>query len=394
MIRDVWDCLSLLFCSKSLKRNCSWSNKVSMSMSSKNRDRTLDILRGFAVLVMVPGNTAAWILFGEPYPDWFLVYGIFGSFVPALFILLSGMMVVYTVRIKGCGIGHFLKRAGALVFAEAVILSLLVWNVVPLIAAEILTLIAVGLPICFYFMRLPALLRWVVVIFIFILTPFLQSFLGYTPYPTEIHIFTGELSEDIYVYPTLAKGQKLVQSGPLQHWIVDGWFPIFPWLAFSLLGVNIALRRLGSGTFKSFGRPKVAIFGVLTLLVGVVLWKFDSTHLYMRSGYSEKIYPATIGYIVSTLGYIALMFWIADVGKSWRVMRPLQVFGESALSMYLLHYLVIGLVLRHLFEDVETALFLPTLFVFLGFLFIAAYGLRSLRRKVEVPGPLRLLLGI
>ncbi len=338
-----------------------------------NRDISIDILRGLAIFTMVAANMAPYVLI-EPHPFWFRFYG---SFAAPLFILISGMMVALTTLTKGHDFKYFLVR-GILIVTVGALIDVLMWNFYPFTTVDVLYLIGVSLPIAHLFLRLNNSYQWLIVIIIFLFTPVLQNVLGYTDYPTEFYL-TGE--------------QTIVvenQTSILNHWLVDGWFPLFPWLGFSLLGVILANLRW---KYKKF-EENIIILGISILILGSIIWYFFPGKFLTRAGYSELFYPPTIGYIISAIGLILTLFYIVDYKPTIVIYKPLQILGESALFMYILHLLlgkyIIALVWSK--ENLQTFLL-----IYIGlsiFLILIAYGLRLFKIKWKVrPFIIRFLLG-
>ncbi len=355
-----------------------WYISVYMD-ASKGRDRTLDIMRGLAIFLMVQGNLAG-AVFPPPYPIWGKAYVAIGSFVPALFMLVAGMMVAYTAEQKGYTLKHFLLRALGLFVTGAVILEMFIWGIVPLLAADILYTIAIALPLTYLFLQLGGGWRWVLVVSVFLAGPILQQTVGYTPYPTEYSL-TGTLSANA-VYN---------ETNVLQHWFVDGWFPLFPWVGFALLGANLAVGRWRGKVRRTFARGPVIAAGAGLLLFGVSLWSVYGGPLYIRGGFTELIYPPTLAYIATALGEIILLFALVDATAQSKLYQPLKVFGGSALFLYWFHYGLIELVPPH-----------PPLPILLGMLaamviitLSAAYLMRYVRmRWKDRPAVVRYVLGV
>jgi len=202
-----------------------------------NRDTTIDTLRGLAIFTMVAANMATEV-FAEPHPFWLRAYG---SFAAPLFILLAGMMVVFTSQSKGHGFKYFLAR-GAMVITVGALIDVLIWKVYPFTAFDVLYLIGISIPIAYLFIGLNTLSRWGIIFLIFLATPLMQHIFGYSEYPTEVYLWGEEVVS------------VTSQTGILNHWMVDGWFPLFPWLGFSLLWVNLALLRWKSQSYNIFGK--------------------------------------------------------------------------------------------------------------------------------------------
>ncbi len=339
----------------------------------KDRDITIDTLRGFAIFTMVAANMAPYFLI-EPHPFWFRFYG---SFAAPLFILISGMMVAITAQTKGHDWKYFLIR-GLLIVAVGAVIDVVMWNILPFTTVDVLYLIGISLPIAYFFSRLNKYFQWLIVIIIFLATPVLQNIFGYSDYPTEFFL-TGQ--QTIIVEN---------QTSIFNHWLVDGWFPIFPWLGFSLFGVILANLRL---KYKKFEK-NVLLSGVGILILGGIIWYFFPGKFLTRAGYSEVFYPPTIGYIISAIGLILTLFSIVDYRPAFIIYRPLQALGESALFMYIFHLALGRYVIANIWQKGTLQTFLILYIGVIFFLILIAYGLRTLKSYwKDRPFIVRVLLG-
>jgi uncharacterized membrane protein len=339
------------------------------------RDITIDILRGLAIFTMVAANMAGPVLV-EPHPFLFRFYG---SFAAPLFILISGMMVVLTTQTKDHNLKYFLVR-GMLIIAVGALIDIFIWKIYPFTTVDVLYLIGISLPLAYLFQRLNTASQCFIVISIFFFTPFLQHFFGYADYPSEFFFSTGA--------PTIIIEN---QTNILNHWLIDGWFPIFPWLGFSLLGVIFANIRL---KYKTFGQSVFFLTGILLLVFGIVIWYFYQGKFLTRAGYSEVFYPPTPGYMISAVGLIVLLFFIVDHKHSFMAYRPLQALGESAIFMYILHLLLIEFVIVPVWPKENFQTFLLLYIALSLLLILIGYGLRYLKIKwKDQPFIIRFVLG-
>ncbi len=340
-----------------------------------NRDKTIDILRGLAIFTMVAANMAGPVL-AEPHPFWFRLYG---SFAAPLFILISGMMVAITTQTKGHDLKYFLTR-GLLIIAVGALIDMLIWKIYPFTTVDVLYLIGISLPLAYLFQRLNSLFQWLIVISIFLLTPLLQNIFGYADYPTEFLFPSGELTIIIEN-----------QTNIINHWLTDGWFPIFPWLGFSLLGVILANLRL---KYKTFGGTFIFLIGIFILVSGSIIWYFNPGKFLIRAGYSEVFYPPVYGYIISAIGLIILLFSIVDHKPSIIIYDPLQALGECALFMYILHLSLIEYVIVPVWSKVNFQTFLGIYISLSLVLILIAYILRFCKAKWKnLPFIIRFLIG-
>ncbi len=338
-----------------------------------NRDITIDTLRGLAIFTMVAANMAPYFLI-EPHPFWFRFYG---SFAAPLFILISGMMVALTTQTKGHDWKYFLIR-GSLIVTIGAIIDVVMWNIYPFTTVDVLYLIGISLPIAYFFSRLNKSYQLLIVMIIFLATPVLQNIFGYSDYPTEFYL-TGE--QTIIVEN---------QTSIFNHWLVDGWFPIFPWLGFSLLGVLLANLRQKYRKFEK----NFLLLGISILILGSIIWYFFPGKFLTRAGYSEVFYPPTIGYIISTVGLIVTLFSIVDYKPAIIIYKPLQALGESALFMYILHLALGKYVIANIWSKGNFQSFLILYIALIFFLILIAYGLRILKSNwKDRPFIIRFLLG-
>jgi uncharacterized membrane protein len=341
------------------------------------RDRSIDIARGLAVFLMIQGNVGG-VAYRGPMTPGLDAYAMVASFVPAMFITAAGAVVAYTARSKGYGIGHYLARMAALLVAGAVVVDMVAWRAVPFVGMDVLYLIGVSLPIAYVFSRLGGAIRWSAVVAVFLVTPFVQSRLGYSPNVFEMPLFSSPPSPFPY---RMIVGQ----------WFVDGWFPVFPWVGFALLGVNLGKLRWGERGFRSFASPAGAGAGLALVAAGAALWLLYDGPLYARAGFPEKIYPPTLAYLVTACGEIVLLLALFDWKPTARVYDPLLACSESALFVYILHHVFLGVP-----PTVDTSAGLWTVLgTSLVVVFAVAYALRALRRRwPRRPAFVRYVLGV
>lgn len=327
---------------------------------TRDRDVSIDVLRGIAVFTMIAPNLAAQVL-AEPQPIWLRLYG---SFAAPLFVIISGMMVYQMTQTKGYKMKHFLFRGGFIVLV-GVLIDVLIWKIYPFTTVDVLYLIGVSLPISHLFSRMNRRARWITIGLIFAATPVLQTLLGYTSYPTELTL----LGQPTVIVPN--------QTSIFNHWIVDGWFPLFPWLGFSLLGVNLAeLRWERRKSGENRADTNIFVLGALLLCLGSMGWLIYPGSLLVRAGYSELFYPPTLGYVVTACGAAMMLLDLVDRSRSAIVYRPLSAYGESSLFMYVLHLALIEYVFAPLLpgEDLQTFFLIYAVLAFL--MAMIGFGLR------------------
>ena len=331
---------------------------------NKYRDAAIDIVRGVAIFTMVCANLGP--LLAEPH-SWFFRF--YGTFAAPIFVTVAGMMVGYTALKKGEGhdLNYFLKR-GLFLIGVGVFIDLFAWGIIPFMTMDVLYLIGIALPLSYLALRLSPPVSVVLTLLSFLITPLLQQRLGYTPYPTEMY-FDGSLTE------TLPN-----QTNLLNHWIVDGWFPLFPWLAYAFTGTLLARWRWRGPKYQKFNQGRVIVGSLALIIWGSATMYLFPGQLYDRDGYSELFYPPTLGFVILSLGVIVVVLAVADQTASWRGWEPWRLLGEASLLMYTLHSFIIGWVLLPHIHDLTgfqlAGIYAALILILMG----CGWGIRKLKQ--------------
>jgi uncharacterized membrane protein len=292
------------------------------------------------------------------------------------------MMVRFSQIRKDYPFGYFLRRGLALV-GVAAFLDVASWQLYPFTSFDVLYVIGISAPIAYFFGRIRnAPIQWFVVGVVFLLAPLLQNAFGYTEYPSEFN-FDG-------TYSLVVESQTSI----LNHLFIDGWFPVFPWLGFSLLGVLLGNYRWKAGGIQAFCNGKTLIAATALLVVGISTWLIKPVILYSRDGFSEVFYPPTLRFCIYTVGVILVLFYLIDKFRDTSLLQPVSTIGRSSLFLYVLHSLTINYILSHFFEGLRAGAFLLLWLGFAIFIAVVAYGLKILKEKWnQPPWILRFMLG-
>jgi uncharacterized membrane protein len=274
------------------------------------RDPSIDVLRGLAIVTMVAANMAPYSL-EAPHP---IPFRIFGSFAAPTFVFLAGMMVGGSRR--SARVAHAFRRA-AMLFAVAAVIDVGCWHIVPFEGFDVLYLLGLALPLASICLAVETRTHAFLAVSIVALTPIVRAWLGYGP--------------------------LLPESEPWpfwRRWLVDGWFPVFPWLGVALLGT--LMTRTGIAR-----EPRVqGLAGAGLAFVGVVTLVVKPPTLVTRAGYSELFYPPTIRVLCIAIGVLlALMAAIPHVRK-FAPLEWLEVYGRASLLMYIAHTVLIAFVFK------------------------------------------------
>lgn len=282
----------------------------------------IDALRGLAIILMVPANLAPYL--AEPHAMWFRILG---SFAAPTFIMLSAGMVVLTAERHD--LSYYLKRGGSILLI-AMLIDVLMWGIFPWTSFDVLYTIGLALPLMYMLRNVDARELLYISVIIVLATYVLQRVFGYHAETLEVYF------SEMFV-PTPGR--------LLQSWFIDGWFPLFPWMGYAILGAMF-FRSLFAGDGVASTRFFLAS-AVLTALGFLLLFLpldesivrniANGSILETRGGYSEIFYPPTFAYVFTSLGIVTLSASVLRRhGAPW-YLGVLGFFGRYSMLVYILH---------------------------------------------------------
>lgn len=317
------------------------------------RIHSIDLCRGIAVLVMLAAN--AW---PELYPSDetpILLRGIFSSAAP-IFIFLSGVSIRIVME-SGKTSRQVWKRSVQII-AIGVMIDLFVWQIHPFANFDVLYLIGISSILIWYFGQLPSgLIKWAVALtFLFIHLAFISH------YRFEMEDFPINEFPDAYSFP-----------GTLKRLILDGWFPLFPWVGVSFLGYLTYEQRS-----KLVGASRqLLILGICGVLVFSLQSLLESIVQPARDGYVELFYPVKIWFYFLLLGIFMIIVW--SYSKEIESFRLVRLIGSFSLPIYVFHTIYINYLLTPLsdkFPSFSWSFLLGALSLLLSFVFILSWLLK------------------
>jgi uncharacterized membrane protein len=274
-----------------------------------------DALRTVAVLFMLAANAAPYALETTPAPSFRLI----SSLAAPLFVFLSGVMT-------GHGHGdtdlsarrrHLLRRA-LLLACTATFVDVFIWGTPPFQSFDVLYLIALGIAVNALLLGSPSMLPPALVVLLVVVAVPARWWAGYR------HAMTEPAWDVIR-----SSGVDVTRA------FVDGWFPVFPWLAVAIAGAWVRERDV---------RPGPAALWSLAALVAVSIIAVldDAEGVPLRSGYVELFYPPS-GAMLILLFAVPLLAELSPMppGSWWR--GALLLPGRHGLFVYILHCILIAI---------------------------------------------------
>lgn len=267
-----------------------------------------DRARGLAILLMVFANATP--ILGVNYfgPLWLRTL----CSIPApLFVILAGMMVAKTALFQPPE--YYLKRGAELLILAAAI-NVFIHQTAPFQNIEILYLIGLSIPICYFINYLK--MRDII---IFCLVNFIGAQILQFYFPFDLSL--------IKAYPKW------------QLWLINGWFPIFPWVGIMCVGLIFYRLYTQNNLFNQFMTGGMA--GIFSLGIGLFYFYFNLP--IAPFGYQELFYPPSLGFIficVPVIWLILKLLYQFEKSTS-HFFKPLALLGQHSLFNYILHLCII-----------------------------------------------------
>ncbi|MFC9709013.1 DUF418 domain-containing protein [Paenibacillus sp. NPDC056933] len=354
--------------------------------ASNGRIVGLDLARALAIFGMIIVNYKLAMGAQDAGPYWLrTATGIFEGRASALFVILAGIGVsLMTARARASGEEQTLKanrktlyRRAAFLFLAGIFLLEIGWS------ADILHYYAVFIALSALLLQSSnkRLLAWI--IFILITTVFQLIFLDYS----------YGWSEDYHEYVKL-----WTWSGFVRNLLFNGFHPLFPWLAFFLLGLWLGRKEWLK---RKEARSRLLVISASIALLTEVGSRFivrEFTPVLGPEGaqslFGSKPMPPNLIYVgaaaASALAVLVLCIQVAERWKESKWVQALISTGQLSLTHYVAH-VVIGLAPLQWIGMLENgSVVFSTIYAFLFYITAIAISLHWKKRYGR--GPLELLM--
>jgi uncharacterized membrane protein len=333
------------------------------------RVRSVDVLRGFALMAMVLIHFV--IYFGDegamntwPY---FLLNDLLADFGAAGFLTMVGIsQVLSAARTPDADALFLFKKAalrGAYIFTVGLLMLALTWGPRHIWQWDILTLIGFATFVLYFCRFLPSWLILLLSAGAGLITPWLRSLIdpaavwgaGFMPTPVISDYLPG-----LFV---MLRGEIPITwqwDAILRGFLLAGEFPVFPWIAFPLLGFVLG-RRIVARRFAQ-DLPWLVMLGVLFTVLGVAgAWlsrgqpdaAVVTAYLAPLSFYPDSFTLWVCQAGVTLVVFCSLYYWYdvrppAAESSGWLTTLYNRT-SRFSLTFYFLHYLLIGWTLALVF---------------------------------------------
>jgi uncharacterized membrane protein len=279
------------------------------------RFSSIDTIRGFAILIMIFANSYPYL-----YPIDFcpkMLRLLFSTAAP-IFIFLSGVSLRLAIE-NGKKNKSLILRAIQILFF-AIIIDIFIWAISPFITMDVLYLISYSLLLTIFLRNLSDKINFIIAISIILISSINTSFYNFEL--IEIPI------ENLLSLDSL----KL----SFHHLFIDGWFPIFPWTSFTILGYLICKHRLSLLKYSKY----ILYTGLFIIFVFTTFYLLNFIKVNpIRDGYTEIFYPVSIPFMFYIFGVFAIIIYNFNV--TLKNLSLISFLGKYSLPIYLIHTLLI-----------------------------------------------------
>ncbi|MFM8477441.1 MAG: heparan-alpha-glucosaminide N-acetyltransferase domain-containing protein [Planctomycetaceae bacterium] len=298
--------------------------------SSGIRYRSIDLMRGYAVAVMVIvhflenlAGTRDWS------PD---------GFGAPIFVFLTGVsyrLWLESRHRRGVGSGQISQetiRRGLFLVGLGFVFNALVWLPEDLFTWDVLTFLGCSMCALNVVRMMPTPAVLLAIVLSIVLSPVMQQVVDYPAYWVNGYFET-----------------ELTLSELLSGFLDTGYFPIFPWIALPLSGFVAAPVVLGGAGSACRLRAKLRWFAASAILLVLAIALLRTTWPQSTQWLPAwTMFPASVTYLTGVLGMVILLLsglhgWIDEQQVSWipgGLLQSAQRFSRYSLTIYLVHHAV------------------------------------------------------
>ncbi|TXI14601.1 MAG: DUF1624 domain-containing protein [Pedobacter sp.] len=285
----------------------------------KMRNKTFDTMRGLAIMLMILANAAP--LYQGEFP--FMMRVLFSLPAP-MFIMISGFMLA--LGYNKHSFSYFLKR-GLFIVVVAVGVDIGIHHIYPFQTFDVLYLIGFSMPLVILALRLNIYVQYAIILVICVFAEFARGYFGYMP--------IGEYSDF-----NLRTWTEQASYPYVRQWLLNGDFPIFPWMGVMLFGSLIGKLYILSKDENFFqGKFFLNHAFCMVILGGLLLIMLPRPNMYLAAeGYAEVFYEAHTGLLMCLLLFPMVILFLSSYLQWDNLFVHL---GRSSLAIYILHLFLI-----------------------------------------------------
>ncbi len=327
-----------------------------------NRVRSVDVLRGFALICMVLIHFVIYFSNEPATHTWvyFTFNDLLGDWGAAGFLMMMGISQVLSAAKTPNASPRVLFKKAALravyLFVVGLLMLALAWGPAQIWQWDILTLMGFSTLVLYFCRFLPSWLILLLSAAIALVTPPLRSLVD--PLTSWGGAFVSppivaETIPGLLVYP-VEEYQSVWQLGIIvQGFLLSGTFPVFPWVMFPMIGFVLGRRIVAQRFARDL--PLVLMASVLFIALGLggavlSLSRLDAS---VTTDWIAPLsfYPDSFTMMLAQLGialavFAGLFYWYdlrqANPQRTGFLHNLYNRTSRFSLTFYFLHYQLIG----------------------------------------------------
>jgi uncharacterized membrane protein len=289
----------------------------------------IDALRGLAVLLMITQHVAYWLVSSGHRNHWVVLFtGALGGMAAPIFVLLAGVGVVLTAQRHDAS-DRLLVLRGATIIGFGYLMNFLTPHWFSMGSWYVLHLIGIAL------ISAPLLRR--------VSTPWLLALLAVVLVATIL--IQNHLDTPFRLFnDDMAAPKK--PGGVLRFAVAEGFFPIFPWLAFFMAGIAAGRWKL-VGQTQYIWRLAAVMIALLAVLTGLFAAGVDVARdskwirfFLFKSTFYPALTPITL-LLISVALLFVYVFGRIERRFSFGSSHALVCLGRASLTFLILHVAII-----------------------------------------------------
>ncbi|MFX0187700.1 MAG: heparan-alpha-glucosaminide N-acetyltransferase domain-containing protein [Candidatus Hodarchaeota archaeon] len=327
--------------------------------ASPQRIRSIDFVKGFAIIFIIIAHTSS-VWFDD---DWIYIHGMAYAALdilgPSLFIFLSALSVIFSIRRKKGKLPDKVIRNRIFSRGFTIIVMGMIFNLIGLSVVRpdipfplnlwgwnILMFIGFSQIFSYYAVKLKKWFRAVIGIIIILISPIFREFLylekDSNPLIWLTHFIVTSPTPEITLFPWLSVcfissifGEYLYDTMILGT--EDAYFRLFRlfmiWgIIFVVLGVILGLRLQTPETMVESEYPHLRLYSIM-----------NQQNYYNFPGMPEFLIRGTMGNMFYNLGaallLIAICFYLIDIkNHDNKFTSMIEYYGKISLSLFLVEY--------------------------------------------------------
>lgn len=332
--------------------------------ASPQRIRSIDFVKGFAIIFIIIAHTSgAWL-----DNDWIYIHGMAYAALdilgPSLFIFLSALSVIFSIRRKKGKLPDKVIRNRIFSRGLTIIVMGMIFNVIGLSVMRpdipfplnlwgwnILMFIGFSQIFSYYAVKLKKWFRAVIGVIIILISPIFREFLylekDSNPLIWLTHFIVTSPTPEITLFPWLSVcfissifGESLYDTMMLGT--EDAYFRLFRlfmiWgIIFVVVGVVLGLQLQTPETMVESEYPHLRLYSIM-----------NRQNYYHFPGMPEFLIRGTMGNMFYNLGaallIIAICFYLVDIKKhDNNFTSMIEYYGKISLSLFLVEYVFLAL---------------------------------------------------